>query len=59
MTKFREELITRMIEIYGYENPIVIKFCKYCEHLEETDWNNESLRLIVETHEKYPMNQED
>ena len=41
------------------KNPIVIKFCKYCERLDETDWNNESLQLIVETHEKYPMNQED
>ena len=25
MTELREELITRMIRIYGYENPIVIQ----------------------------------
>lgn len=27
----REKLIDRMTHIYGFENPIVIEFCKVCE----------------------------
>ena len=31
MSEYREQLVDRMIHIYGYENEIVIKFCEICE----------------------------
>ena len=52
MTELREELITRMIRIYGYENPVVIQFCELCEELDDTEWNNKCLIILVEAHEK-------
>ena len=52
MTKLREELITRMINIYGYEDPIVIQFCELCEKLDNTEWNNKCLTILVEAHEE-------
>ncbi len=50
-TKMRENLMDRMIRIYGYENPIVIEFCRLCEEWEENDWNNKVLEILVSAHE--------
>ena len=50
-TKMRENLMDRMIRIYGYENPIVIQFCRLCEEWEENDWNDKVLTILVEAHE--------
>ena len=50
----REQLIDRMTRIYGFENPIVIRFCKLCEVWEDTEGMNRLLEMIVESHEKYP-----
>lgn len=50
-TKMRENLMDRMIRIYGYENPIVIEFCRLCEEWEENDWNDKVLTILVEAHE--------
>ena len=47
----RENLMDRMIRIYGYENPIVIEFCRLCEEWEENDWNDKVLTILVEAHE--------
>ncbi len=47
----RENLMDRMIRIYGYENPIVIEFCRLCEEWEENDWNNKVLEILVSAHE--------
>ena len=52
MTKLCEELITRMIRIYGYENPVVIQFCELCEKLDNTEWNNKCLTILVTAHEE-------
>ena len=52
MTELREELITRIINIYGYENPAVIQFCELCEKLDNTEWNNKCLTILVEAHEE-------
>ena len=59
MTNFRENLIDRMIRIYGYENPIVIEFCRMCESWEVNDWNNKCLAVLVDSHEAYPVVFED
>ena len=50
----REKLIDRMIRIYGFENPIVIRFCKLCEVWEDTECMNRLLEMIVKAHEEYP-----
>ena len=50
----REKLIDRMIRIYGFENPIVIGFCKLCEVWDDTEEMNRLLETIVELYEKCP-----
>ena len=54
MNPMRENLIDRMIRIYGFEHPIVIRFTKLCERWEDRKDNDMILRLAVESHEKYP-----
>ena len=54
MNTMRENLIERMVKIYGFEHPIVIRFTELCERLEDTEINDTLLRLAVEAHEKYP-----
>ena len=55
MTHYRERLIDRMIAIYGFENPIVIEFCRLCENWEITEWNDEVLTILVAAHEADPV----
>ena len=43
-----------MIKIYGFEHPIVIKFAKLCERIENIAIYDKALRILVESHEKYP-----
>lgn len=50
MTK-REELLTRMIRIYGFEHEEVLRF----GHLMESNISDESLEVLVECHEQYPV----
>ena len=52
MTTYRENLIDRMINLYGYENPAVIRFITYCERWENTSRNNMDLENIVHMHEE-------
>ena len=59
MTNFRENLLDRMIRIYGLENPIVIDFAEWCERWEENEWNNKALTILVEAHEADPVFLED
>lgn len=51
----REQLLDRMIRIYGFEHPIVIDFAK----LIESDISTESLRAMVECHEACPYVEEE
>ena len=48
----KEKLIDRMVRIYGFENPIVIEFCRMCERGEIIE---DLLELIVEAHENCPQ----
>lgn len=32
MTQFRQRMIDHLIDIYGFEHPIVIKFAHMCEN---------------------------
>jgi hypothetical protein len=47
MTTKREELLSRMIRIYGFENPATIAFTQ----LAETEINDYDLETIVIAHE--------
>lgn len=51
MNAKRENLIDRMIRIYGFENPIVIDFCRLCESTIITD---KDLEVVVQSHEEHP-----
>ena len=51
----REKLIDRMIRIYGFENPIVIWFCRLCEEWEDIEDRDRLLEVIVKAHEEYPQ----
>jgi len=59
MTTYRENLLDRMIAIYGLEDPIVIQFANMCEKYTDNAWNDDVLRLLVEAHEADPVFEED
>ena len=59
MTTYRENLLDRMIAIYGLEDPIVIQFAGMCERYTDNVWNDDILRLLVEAHEADPVFKED
>lgn len=50
----RENLIDRMIRIYGFEHPIVIQFAELCERMAHTEANDKVLMTLVKTHEEDP-----
>lgn len=55
MSELREQLVDRMIRIYGFEHPIVIDFCKMCEGWENNAWNDRVFEILVQAHEEYPQ----
>lgn len=54
MSDFREDLLTRMIHIYGFENEVVIQFAYLCARYDDTEWNNQALEILVRCHEAEP-----
>ena len=50
----RENLLDRMIAIYGFEHPAVIEFAHLCERLDDCAPINYALGVIVKCHEEYP-----
>lgn len=56
MTQTREDLLTRMIHIYGMESPIIIDFAAL---LEDTDIPDELLEAVVVSHEDRPITEEE
>lgn len=55
MTKVRENLIDRMINIYGFENKLVVAFAAMCEEWADNDWNDTMLTILVDAHEVEPI----
>lgn len=53
MTK-REELLTRMIRLYSFEHEEVIHFARM---MEDEKMSDETLEIIVECHEQYPVHE--
>lgn len=55
MSKYREQLVDRMIRIYGYESEIVIRFCEVCELNPESEEWDKVCELLVSAHEQFPQ----
>ena len=55
MNTMRKNLIDRMVRIYGFEHPSVIWFVDLCERWKDTKENDKVLRIIVESHEEFPV----
>ena len=51
----REQLMDRMIRIYGFEHEIVIAFRGMCETCPNTEAYDMMLRVLVEWHEEFPV----
>ena len=54
MTEFRENLLTRMIHIYGFEHEVTIKYANMLERVPQTKENDKNLKYIVKGLEAYP-----
>lgn len=59
MTKFREELLTRMIHLYGFEHKYVVNFATACENFPEDSCYSTVLEKLVENLEMCPVCDED
>lgn len=55
----REQLLDRMIRIYGFEHGIVIDFAKMCESYPQGEQWDKALRVLVECHEANPYCEDD
>lgn len=55
----REQLLDRMIRIYGFEHGIVIDFAKMCESYPQGEQWDKALRVLVECHEASPYCEDD
>ena len=55
MNAIRENLLDRMIRIYGFENDIVIQFAELCERYADNTINDKMLTILVEAHEASPI----
>ena len=51
----REELMNRMIRLYGFESPITINFCRLCEEWADTEAHDNALATLVKCHEEAPQ----
>lgn len=55
MSKIREQLVDRMIRLYGFESPITIDFCRLCEEWADTEACDNALATLVKCHEEAPQ----
>ena len=55
MTEFRENLLTRMIHIYGFEHEVTIKYANLLEKTAQTKEIDKDLEYIVKVLEAEPF----
>lgn len=55
----REQLLDRMIRIYGFEHNIVINFARMCETYPQGEQWDKALRVLVECYEASPYFEEE
>lgn len=54
MTEFRENLLTRMIHIYGFEHEVTIQYANVLEKAPQTEENDKKLEYMVKCLEVEP-----
>ena len=59
MNSVRDNLLDRMIAIYGLEHQMTVQFAYLCEQWDENEWNDKVLTLLVESHEADPIYETD
>lgn len=55
MTEFRNELLSRMIHLYGFENENTIAIAHMCETYPQAPIYDRAIEILVESHEIYPV----
>ena len=55
MTVYRENLVDRVIRVYGYEHFMTVRFAQMCEILDNTAENDQVLAGLVQDYEKAPQ----
>ena len=55
MTEFRNELLSRMIHLYGFENENTIAIAHMCETYPQAPIYDKVIEILVESHEIYPV----
>lgn len=55
MTAYRENLVDRVIRVYGYEHFMTVRFAQMCEILDNTAENDQALAGLVQDYEKAPQ----
>ena len=59
MSEYREYLVDCMIRLYGFEDKKVIAFSNLCEKYPDSDeWDN-TLWVIVRSHQDFPVTDEE
>ena len=51
----RNELIDRMVRLYGFGNPIVTEFSNMCKHWTQDEDHTHLLEVLVVSHEQFPI----
>ena len=59
MTEYRNNLLTRIIKIYGFEHEATLEFAAICEEWTNDEAHDKILEMLVESHEEEPMLDED
>lgn len=59
MSEYRQKLIDRVTRMFGLEHSNTIAFIYACEHTDNTELNDTSLRGIVEVWEKIGVSGEE
>ena len=59
MSNYREQLIDRMIAIYGLESLLVRQFIELCENWDMNAFVDKQLEILVLAHEAEPQYDED
>lgn len=59
MTDFRNNLLTRIIHIYGFEHEVTIDFTRLCEEWQNDIAHDRILEMLVESHEEFPQIEDD
>ena len=55
MTERFQELVDRLVDLYGWDNQITVAFLQWIAQCDECDFNYNLARIMVEAHEADPQ----